>query len=178
MNNRIVWPSTFSDRFGSGMVFRQFAAGGSIYAVGFEEIETMADFTRKGINVLSVYPAFRFPQSGVWGITFDEIDLTTMDFKGFQHVQHLGLAGGRILFNVASVIYEHYNCCHAGAYVFSAASDPYQLRRTDLLELYSRAPGIGGYQKSKLFTELFDGWQAYSDAATGGRGYVVTTEHY
>jgi hypothetical protein len=178
MNNLIRWCSPFHDCFGNGMVYRLFAVGRTLYAVGFEEIMSMSDFTQKDINILKAYPEFRFPGSGVWGVVFDEIAPFNSDFKGFQHVQHSGIAGGRVLYNVASIIFEHYTVCNAGAYVFSAAHDSRQIRRTDLIDIYSRALGIDGYPQSRLFSTLFNGWQAFSDVATGGRGYVITTESY
>ncbi|AJJ63278.1 hypothetical protein [Yersinia aldovae] len=178
MNNQYQWLQPFNNQFGDGMVYRQFAIGSTLYAVGFEEIETMGDLTRKGIDILRVDPAFRFPNNGVWGVIFDEVDPSSMDFKGFQHIQHPGVMGGRTLYNVTSTILEHYTVCNAGAYVFSAAPDLSQLRGTDLVDIYSRALGINGHEKSKLFSMLFEGWQAFSDVVTGGRGYVVTTESY
>lgn len=178
MSNLIVWPEPFSEEFGNGMVYRQFAVGGTLYAVGFEEILTMADFTRKGVDILSVFPRFRFPLSGVWGVIFDEIDPVSMDFKGFQHVQHPGLGGGQVLMSVASIIYEHYTISNAGAYVFSAAEDHQHLRKTDLADIYCKLLGLNGEQKSRLFANGFPGWEAYCDVPTGGRGYVVTTESY
>ncbi|MBV7406543.1 hypothetical protein [Enterobacter sp. ENT03] len=178
MNNPIQWDPPFNDHFGNGMVYRPFSASNKIFAVGFEEIQTMHDLMRKGISILAVNPAFRFPETGVRGVIFDEIDLHTLDFNAFRHIVHPGVAGGRVLFNVASIILEHYSISNAGAYVFSAASDPTGLRKTDLVDLYSRALGVDGCPGSKLFRDLFPGWQAYSDVATGGRGYVVTTERY
>lgn len=178
MNNRYHWLQPFNDQFGDGMVYREFSVGSRLYAVGFEEIQTMGDFPRKGIDILRVNSAFRFPKKGMWAVVFDEIDPFTLDFKGFQHIQHSGVMGGRTLYNVASTILEHYTVCNAGAYVFSAAPDPFQLRGSDLVDLYSRVLGVDGHKKSKLFSILFEGWQAFSDVATGGRSYVVTTESY
>jgi len=109
VNNQIHWDYPFSEEFGSGMVHRQFTVGSTIYAVGFEQILTMDDFTRKGVDILNVHPTFRFPLSGVWGVIFDEIDPVEMDFKGFRHIQHQGLAGGQVLLNVASIIFEVVN---------------------------------------------------------------------
>lgn len=178
MNSQYQWLPPFNNQFGNGMVYRQFAFGSTLYAVGFEEIETMGDFNRKGIDISRVDPTFSFPNSGVWGVIFDQVDPFTMDFKGFQHIQHPGVMGGRTLYYVASIILEQYTVCSAGAYVFSAAPDPLQLRSTDLVDIYSGALGINGHKQSKLFSTLFDGWQAFGDVATGGRGYVVTTESY
>lgn len=178
MNNVIRWRFPFNDQFGHGMVYRLFAVGRRLYAVGFEQITSISDLTSKDVNILGAYPQFLFPGSGVWGVVFDEIDALKSDFKGFQHVRHPGVAGGRVLFNVASILFEHYTACNAGAYVFSAARDSRQMRRTDLIDIYSRALGIDGYPRSRLFSGLFDGWQAYSDVATGGRGYVITTGSY
>lgn len=178
MNNLYQWLPPFNNQFGNGMVYRQFAIGGTLYAVGFEVIQSINDFSRKGINIFNVNPAFRFPNSGVWGVVFDEIDPSLMDFKGFQHIQHPGVMGGRTLYNVASIIFEHYSICNAGAYVFSAAPDQLRLRTTDLVDIYSRALGIDGYKQSRLFSTLFEDWQAFSDVTTGGRGFVVTTKSY
>lgn len=178
MNNRYRWLQPFNNQFGNGMVYRQFAIGSTLYAVGFEEIESMGDLARKGIDIRRVNPEFRFPDSGVWGVVFDEIDPFTMDFKGFQHIQHPGIMGGRTLYNVASTILEHYTVCNAGAYVFSAAPAPFHLRSTDLVDIYCRALGVDGYKKSRLFSTLFTGWQAFSDITTGSRSYVITTESY
>lgn len=178
MNNQIHWDYPFSEEFGSGMVHRQFTVGSTIYAVGFEQILTMDDFIRKGVDILNVHPTFRFPLSGVWGVIFDEIDPVEMDFKGFRHIQHQGLAGGQVLLNVASIIFDHYTVCNAGAYVFSAAVDHQHLRRTDLVDIYCKILGLNGKRKSRLFANGFPGWEAYCDVPTGGRGYVVTTESY
>ncbi|ENI9576424.1 hypothetical protein AB0A24_001539 [Escherichia coli] len=178
MNNQIHWDYPFSEEFGCGMVHRQFTVGSTIYAVGFEQILTMDDFTRKGVDILNVHPTFRFPLSGVWGVIFDEIDPVEMDFKGFRHIQHQGLAGGQVLLNVASIIFDHYTVCNAGAYVFSAADDHQHLRRTDLVDIYCKILGLNGKRKSRLFANGFPGWEAYCDVPTGGRGYVVTTESY
>lgn len=177
MNQGVRWQSPFSDPFGTGMVYRLFDVGGVPYAVGFEEILTMHDLNSKGIDILSVYPNFRFSSNGVWAVVFDEIEPTIMDFKGFQHVQHTGLLGGKVLLNVASIIYDHYTLCHAGTYVFSAANDLQYLRQTDLADIYNGLLGLGGKPKSRLFGRL-QGWEAFSDVATGGRGYVVTTQSY
>lgn len=102
-----------------------------------------------------MHPAFRFPQNGVWGVIFDEIDPILMDFKGFQHIQHQGLAGGQVLMNVASIILDHYTVCNAGAYVFSAADDHQHLRRTDLADIYCKLLGLNGERKSRLFDKGF-----------------------
>lgn len=94
-----------------------------------------------------------------------------------RHQQHQGLTGGRVLLNVASIIFDHYSICHAAAYVFSAAADRQRMRQTDLSVIYSRTLGLQGYPESKLFRR-FAGWRAYSDIDAGGRNYVVTTENY
>ncbi len=178
VNNPIQWTEPFSDHFGNGMVYRQFAVGSTVYAVGFEQIMTMDDLTRKGVNIRTAHPAFCFPASGVWGVIFDEINPTEMDFKGFQHVQHPGLSSSQVLLSVASIIYDHYTVCNAGAYVFSAADDHQHLRTTDLTDIYCKVLGLNGKRKSRLFEEGFPGWNAYCDVPTGGRGYVVTTQSY
>ncbi|HHT4259211.1 TPA: hypothetical protein ACTYZB_004878 [Klebsiella variicola] len=185
MNENFQWMPPFSDLYGNGMVHRLFSASGKVYGVGFEYIATMQDFTRKNVDILSVNPAFRYPVNGVWAVLFDEVELDpvtyeVLDFKGFQHVQHPGLSGGRVLFNVASIILEHYNVCNAGAYVFSAADDRQHLRKTDLVDIYNGILGLSGDGKSRLFYELFEGWEAYTDSVSrpGGRGYVVTTQSY
>lgn len=67
--------------------------------------------------------------------------------------------------------------CHAGAYVFSAASDRHQDRRTDLVGIYNGLLGLEGKSRSRLMRHL-DGCKAYSDVVTGGRNYVITTQHY
>ena len=118
MNVRYLWLPPFNNQFGDGMVYRQFAIGSTLYVVGFEEIESMGYFTRKGIDIRSINATLRFPNNGVWGIVFDEIDPFTMDFNGFRHIQHPGIMGGRTLYHVASIILEHYTVCHAEAYFF------------------------------------------------------------
>ncbi|RNM07463.1 hypothetical protein EF878_05775 [Dickeya undicola] len=178
VNNPIQWTEPFSDHFGNGMVYRQFAVGSTLYAVGFEQITTMDDLVRKGVNIRTAHPAFCFPASGVWGVIFDEINPNEMAFKGFQHVQHPGLSSSQVLWNVASIIYDHYTVCNAGAYVFSAAEDHQHLRTTDLTDIYCKLLGLNGKRKSRLFKEGFPGWNAYCDIPTGGRGYVVTTQSY
>ncbi|HAV1594986.1 hypothetical protein ACVGX7_25275 [Enterobacter hormaechei] len=185
VNEAIQWMPPFSNFYGNGMIHRLFLASGKVYGVGFEFIETMQDFTRKNVDILAVNPAFRYPMNGVWAVLFDEVELDpltneVLDFKGFQHVKHPGLSGGRVLFNVASIILEHYNVCNAGAYVFSAAEDRQHLRKTDLVDIYNGILGLNGKAKSKLFYEYFEGWEAYSDSISnqGGRGYVVTTQSY
>lgn len=178
MSHTIQWPFPSNNQFGNGMVYRQFAVCSTIYAVGFEAISSAADLTQKNINISQVHPLFQFPAAGVWGIVFDEISPYNTDFKGFQHIQHNGLAGGRVLYYVASIIIEHYNTCKAGAYIFSAAEDKQCLRQTDLTRIYDGLLGLGGKQKSKLFANLFAGWKAYSDTQIGGRSYVITTENY
>ena len=185
MNENIQWVEPFTDSYGQGMVHRLFSASGKIYGVGFEYIATMQDFTRKNVDILAVNPAFRYPSNGVWAVLFDEVLLDPvtdeiLDFRGFEHVQHPGLGGGRVLFNVASIILEHYNVCNAGAYVFSAAPDRQGLRKTDLVDIYNGILGLNGRPRSKLFYEYFEGWEAYSDSVSGpgGRGYVVTTQIY
>lgn len=177
MNQGVCWQPPFSEQFGNGMVYRLFTMEGIPYAVGFEEIPTMYDLNSKGIDILSAYPNFRFSSNGVWAVVFDEVDPVIMDFKGVQHVQHTGLLGGKVLLNVASIIYDHYTLCHAGAYVFSAATDPQYLRQTDLVDIYNGLLGLNGKSKSRLFGRLV-GWEAFSDTAIGGRGYVVTTQSY
>lgn len=178
MDTPLQWTEPFCEQFGHGMVYRQFAVGGILYAAGFEKITTMDELSRKGVNIMKAHPAFRFPLSGVWGVIFDEIDPIQLDFKGFQHVQHRGLTGGKVLWSIASIIYDHYTLCHAGAYVFSAADDHRCLRKTDLTDIYCKLLGLNGERKSRLFTHGFPGWKAYCDRPTGGRSYVVTTESY
>lgn len=183
MNGQIQWSSPFSCPYDNGMVHRLFPVGNKVFGVGFEFIETMQDFSRKDVDILSVNPAFRYPINGVWAVIFDEVELdqdnqNVLDFKGFKHTVHPGLSGGRVLFNVASIILDHYNVCHAGAYIFSAAIDRDNLRRTDLTVTYDGLLGINGAVKSKLFYEYFEGWEAFSDTSRGGRSYVVTTQSY
>jgi len=135
------------------------------------------DISSKGINLPAVHPTFIFPENGVWAIVFDSLDPDTVLPMGYKHVKHVGLASGRVLCYVASTIFDHYSICHAGAYFFTAAIETEQLRTTDLSVIYSRALGLQGYRKSKIFSRL-TGWKAYSDAQTGGRGYVITTGCY
>ena len=177
MDEQLRWPMPFNNDAGNEMVYRTFALGGRLYAVGFEKVNSRADFTFKGGDILKVHPAFQCSRHGLWAIIFDEIDPESIDFKGFSHILHAGLSGGRVLFKVACIILEHYDVARPGGYVFSAATDSQHSRQTDLAELYCRALGLDGYPKSRLFTTLFQGWQAFSNSATGGRDYVVTT-HY
>ncbi|CAI1527061.1 hypothetical protein [Serratia marcescens] len=176
MANQIVWAPPFDNSFGNDMVYRVFSAAGNPYAVGFEELQSQQALTNKGINLNKAMPQFRFPQSGVWAIVFDEIDLVTLSFNNFQHRQLPGCAGGRVLFNVASIINEHYTVSNAGAYVFSAAPDKSHTRKTDLTGIYNGLLGLSG-RKSKILGS-FPGWDCYSDFLAGGRGYVITTQSY
>lgn len=178
VNNPIQWTDPFSDQFGDGMVYRKFAVGSTLYAIGFEKISTLDALMRKGVDIRSAYPLFQFPPGGVWAVVFDEIDPDSMEFKGFQHIQHPGLSSRQVLLDVASIIYDHYTICNAGAYVFSAAEDKQHLRSSDLTDVYCKALGLNGNPKSRLFKRGFPSWNAYSDITTGGRGYVITTESY
>ncbi len=178
MNNPVQWRPPFYNDYDDEMVYRPFAVGSRLYAVGFEKLSTLHDLTRKGGDILKAHPTFKFPAGGVWTVMFDEIDPLVMDFKGFRHIVHPGIIGGRVMFNVACIIFDHYTISRTGAYLFSAATDPHHLRQTDLAALYDRALGLNGHPKSRLFRTLFNGWQAYSNSASGGREYVVTTEDY
>lgn len=178
MNSPERWRPPFYNYCDDEMVYRLFAIGNRLYAVGFEKLSTLHDLTRKGGNILKAHPTFRFPARGVWTVMFDEIDPLAMDFKGFRHIVHPGTIGGRVMFNVACIIFDQYTVSRTGAYLFSAATDPQHLRQTDLVELYDRTLGLNGHCKSRLFTTLFNGWQAYSNSGSGGREYVVTTEDY
>lgn len=178
MSNNIIWEEPFNDSFSGGMVYRKFLYLGQLYAVGFQEITTQADLEAKDIRLEDAFPQFRFPHNnGVWAVLFDTIDADTDSPLGFKHVRYDGLAGGRVLQNVASIIYDHYNICDAGAYVFSAAEDREHERDTDLLVIYSKTLGLQGHPKSRLFSRL-NGWNAYTDIDAGGRSYVVTTQSY
>ncbi|MNE71986.1 hypothetical protein D3C80_1678960 [compost metagenome] len=81
-----------------------------------------------------------------------------------------------MLFNVASIINEHYTVSNAGAYVFSAAPDKSHTRKTDLVDIYNGLLGFNG-RKSKIL-ENFPEWTCYNDFLVGGRGYVITTQSY
>lgn len=177
MNNSIQWRHPFIDQYGDGMVHRPFLSGNTLYTVGFERIMTPADLMSKGIDLQYACPAFQFPAAGTWAIIFDSLDPDTQQLRGYQHVRQAGLINGRVLIKVASIIYEHYIFSHAGCYVFTAATDPEHTRQTDLAVLYARALGVAGYPKSTLFAQ-FEGWEAWSDFAKGGRGYVITTQQY
>ncbi|MDN8541601.1 hypothetical protein QZH36_09120 [Erwinia sp. BC051422] len=178
MNNRIQWPDPFDDSLAGGMVYRKFLYCGQLYGIGFQELPTLADLESKHIKLNHAFPQFRFPQNNsVWAVLFDTIDPVTDSPLGFKHVKFDGLAGGRVLQNVASIIYDHYNICDAGAYVFSAAEDREHERGTDLSVIYSRALGLQGHRTSRLFSP-FIGWNAYTDIDAGGRSYVVTTQSY
>ncbi|MCH5051846.1 MULTISPECIES: hypothetical protein [Pectobacterium] len=178
MDNPIQWLDPFNDEYQNGMVYRKFILCGKLYGVGFQELSTSADLEAKQINLQHAFPRFDFPlNSGVWVVLFDAIDPITDELLGFRHVQLEGLAGGRVLFNVASIIYDHYTICNAGVYVFSAAEDREHERGTDLAVIYSRALGLQGHRKGMLFGK-FVGWNAYTDVDAGGRSYVVTTESY
>ena|GEM_PF-962542 len=183
MNRHLQWEPLFNCQYGEGMVHRLFSTGSKVFGVGFEYVETMQDLVSKNTDILTANPAFRYPTHGVWAVLFDEVELNpisneVIDFRGFGHIKHAGLSGGRILFNVASIILEHYSICRAGAYIFSAAEDRAHLRKTDLMDLYDGLLGLNGKAKSKLFYEYFEGWEAFRDTLTGGRGYVVTTQNY
>lgn len=177
MSNLLVWQHPFSDAYGNGIVYRLFETAGMAWVVGFEQIETLHDLVSKGIDIQRACPGFQFPQNGVWAVVFDQIDSCTQQPQGYKHVRHKGIMGGRVLFNVASIIFDHYTVCHAAAYVFSAANDLEHQRRTDLMDLYCGLLGLNGCSESRLF-KRFAGWRAYSDIASGGRGYVVTTKNY
>jgi len=176
MNPKIQWEPLFND-YGNGMVYRNFLCCSKKYAVGFEQIMSIHDMSSKGINLPAAHPAFIFPKNGVWAVVFDSLDPVTSLPTGYRHIRHGGLASGRVLCYVASTIFDHCNICHAGAYFFTAAVDTEGLRTTDLSVTYSRALGLQGHRKSKIFSRL-TGWKAYTDAQTGGRGYVITTESY
>ena len=176
MNPKIQWEPLFKD-YGNGMVYRSFEVCGRKYAVGFEQIMSIHDMSSKGINFPAVHSTFTFPENGVWAVVFDSLDPDTEQPMGYKHVEHAGLASGRVLCYVASTIFDHYSICNAGAYFFTAAVDIEKVRTTDLSVTYSRALGLQGYRKSKFFSRL-TGWKAYTDAQTGGRGYVITTESY
>ena len=178
MDEPIQWRSPFNDDYGNGMVYRPFMLHGRFYAVGFEWMKSLGDFTHKGQHILKMSPIFQFPLRGVWGVIFDEIDPDAIDFKGFRHIQHPGVSGGRVLLKVACAISEHYAVTRTGAYVFSAATDPLHLRKTDLVEIYNRILGLEDHPQSRLFRTLFNGWQAFSTCENGGREYVVTTDGY
>lgn len=178
MSNQVQWVNPFDDQFGNGMVYRLFPVENKLFGVGFQELQNMYELTSKGIDILRVKPDFVFPNNGVWAVVFDEIDPNTMSFQGFGHVAHTGNNGGRVLLDVASILLEHYNVCNAGAYIFSAAIDKQHVRKTDLLDMYSKALGVNGHRPSRLFNTYFGGWNPYSDAALGGRGYVITTQSY
>lgn len=177
MVNAISWQHPFNEAFGEGIVFRLFETAGIAYAVGFEHIKTMHELLTKGVDIYHACPDFLFPANGVWTVIFDRIDPLTQQLYGYQHVEHTGVMGGRVLFNVASIIFDHYTVSCAAAYVFSAANDCENQRKTDLTELYSALLGLDGHPRSRLF-QRFDGWCAWSDTAIGGRGYVVTTKSY
>lgn len=176
MDQKIQWEPLFND-YGNGMVYRNFVFCRQEYAVGFEQIMSIHDMSSKDINLPAAHPAFIFPRNGVWSVVFDSLDPVTSLPTGYKHIKHGGLASGRVLFHVASTIYDHYSVCMAGAYIFTAAADPERLRTTDLSVIYSRALGLQGHGKSKIFSR-FNGWKAYTDVQTGGRGYVITTESY
>ncbi|MEJ5066202.1 hypothetical protein WH279_22330 [Erwinia sp. MYb375] len=177
MNNKFQWQPPFEDKYGNGMVYRNFLLCGELYGVGFEQIMSPHDLASKGIDLLHACPGFTFPANGVWAVVFDSLDPATEEPTGYRHVRHRGLASGRVLLNVASIIYDHYTICNAGAYIFTAAADLEHQRATDLAVIYSRALGLEGHPKSKIFSRL-EGWEAYTDVEAGGRGYVVTTQSY
>jgi hypothetical protein len=178
VNNQIVWVDPFSEYYQEGMVYCKFECCGQFYAVGFEHIKTLAEFEAKGIKLGDAFPQFRFPyNTGVWAVVFDAIDPVDEQPQGYRHVQLNGLASGKVLLGVASIIYDHYTVCNAGAYVFSAAGDPLHERKTDLSEIYSKALGLQGHPKPRMFDRL-TGWNAYTDLNAGGRSYVVTTQSY
>ncbi len=178
MDEQAGWQAPFCEDCGHGMVYRTFTLGGRLYAVGFEKVDVLQDFTHKGGSILKFTASASRSFNNLWAVIFDEIDHEALDFKGFRHIPHSGLSGGRVLFKVARIIFEHYSAARAGAYVFTAATDPLGLRKDDLVDLYSRILGLTGYPKSRLFKTLFNGWQAYSNCASGGREYVVTTDRY
>lgn len=179
MNNRIEWVEPFSEYYGQeNLVYRKFLHCGQLYGVGLEQIPTLAELEAKDIRLSQAFPQFRFPHNNsVWAVLFDAIDPLTEEPLGFRHVKFDGLAGGGVLLKVASIIYDHYNVCNAGAYVFSAAEDRIHERDTDLTVTYSRALGLQGHPKGRLFSRLI-GWEAYTDIDAGGRSYVVTTQSY
>lgn len=177
-NNPIQWLAPFDDRFGSEMIYRLFSVGGKLFGVGFQRVENIHDLNDKAVDIFVVKPDFVFPASGVWTLPFDEVDPDTVSFKGFGHVSHSANNAGSVFREVASIIFDHYSVCHAGAYVFCAAIDLQHQRKTDLTTLYSKALGVNGFKQSRLFKARFAGWHPYSDVAKGGRCYVVTTKYY
>ncbi len=174
--NQIIWEHPFDNVFGNDMVYRLFTGGGQPYAIGFQKLHNQQELNNKGIDLQHAMPDFVFSANGVWALMFDTINPVTMSFNGFQHYQIPGCGGGRVLFNVASIIHEHYTTSNAGAYVFSAAMDTEHTRTTDLIVIYNELLGLNGH-KSRLL-QSFPGWNCYSDFSVGGRGYVITTQSY
>lgn len=161
------------DYYGYPLVAGTFRVGEQLYVMVFKEITSHADMRSKSydINV----PEFFFPPNGMVEIQFDAFsDLTGDNFGRFQHVE-VKDTNPVALLRVVTLLTQHYTQRKPGGYLFYAAVSYLDAgRHTDLKLVYDRMLGFAQRKKNRPAKSILpDGWRAYNNLSTDGRGYAI-----